>query len=478
MKKNVILLFAAALLTAVLILQTSCNLTAPEYGVLTLDFENGAARSIGANGLPNLSDSTMQIDITGNSIVPITKRLEKDEPKVFSQILPVGETVHIKVSIITPSATWAGFTGLTVESGDNEVAVKLNKVIASMRPVLFSAIQSDPTNPYTFKLNMSGTPLEITQPGPNTPSNSFFCTRDGKGRLYAAYHDGFNGFEIQRYTSEGSSDKQVDLTNIGSAVDVKGLTTDLKTGKVYVTEGGNIYEIKDDAAPPHTPKAVLLTDSGTGGSYHAIAAYNGYLFAYETDGGGVKRLRMRKLIADGSGVDWSIIYETVQDPLNNIIPITGDSAIPHESGQCQDMFAYGNKVYLVFTISAPYDYDGSKAFYGGVLEYTYTEDGHMTESGRYGFGGMESYIEYPGGSGTAVYRFTGEPQDRFYGARRIIGFEDGVLYIADDGAIFRSLELVNDYKLIANINRIAKLDTRSGTLTFENTDAKWYREWR
>lgn len=140
MKKNVILLFAAALLTAVLILQTSCNLTAPEYGIVTLDFENGAARSIGANGLPNLSDSTMQIDITGSSIVPITKQLEKDEPKVFSQFLPVGETVHIKVSIITPSATWAGFTGLTVESGDNEVAVKLNKVIASMRPVLFSAI--------------------------------------------------------------------------------------------------------------------------------------------------------------------------------------------------------------------------------------------------------------------------------------------------------------------------------------------------
>ncbi|UTY34159.1 hypothetical protein [Treponema putidum] len=467
------LLFAAALLTAALILQTSCNLTAPEYGVLTLDFENGAARSIGANGLPNLSDSTMQIDITGNSIVPITKQLEKDEPKVFSQILPVGETVHIKVSIITPSATWTGFTDLTVESGDNEAAVKLNKIIASMRPVLFSAIQSDPTNPYTFKLNMSGTPLEITQPGPNTPSNSFFCTRDGKGRLYAAYHDGFNGFEIQRYTSEGSTDKQVDLTNISTAVDVTGLTTDLKTGKVYVTEGGSIYEIKDDAAPPHTPKAQLINNSS--GSYNAIAVYNGYLFAYGADGGG-KKLIMRKLTADGSGVDLGTIYQTDQDPLKDIIPITGDPVIAHQSGQCQDMFAYGNKVYMVFTIGAPYD--GSKAFYGGVLEYTYTQDGHITESGRYGFGGMESYIEYPGGSGTAVYRFTGEPQDRFYGARRIIGFEDGVLYIADDGAIFRSLELVNDYSVRANINRIAKLDTRSGTLTFENTDAKWYREWR
>lgn len=473
MKKNVILLFAAALLTAALILQTSCNLTAPEYGIVTLDFENGAARSIGANGLPNLSDSTMQIDITGNSIVPITKQLEQDEPKVFSQFLPVGETIHIKVSIITPSATWAGFTDLTVESGDNEVAVKLNKVIASMRPVLFSVEGSGSTG-YTFKLNMSGIPLEITQGNVN-PNNGLFCTRDGKGRLYAAYHDGSTGFEIQRYTSEGSSDKQVDLTNIGSAVDVKGLTTDLKTGKVYVTEGGNIYEIKDDAAPPHTPKVVLLTDSGTGGSYHAIAAYNGYLFAYETDGG-VKRLRMRKLIAGGSGVDWGIIYQTVQDPLKDIIPITDDPVITHQSGECQDMFAYGNKVYLVFTISAPYD--GSKAFYGGVLECTYTEDGHITESGRYGFGVMESYKRYSGPHETRIYRFEGEPQDRFYGARRIIGFEDGVLYIADDGAIFSSIEGYQGYTVYPNINRIAKLDTRSGTLTFKNTDAKWYREWR
>ena len=472
MKKNVILLFAAALLTAALILQTSCNLTAPEYGIVTLDFENGAARSIGANGLPNLSDSTMQIDITGNSIVPITKQLEQDEPKVFSQFLLVGETIHIKVSIITPSATWAGFTDLTVESGDNEAAVKLNKVIASMRPVLFSVEGSGSTG-YIFKLNMSGIPLAITQPGHSTPSNGFFCTRDGKGRLYAAYHNGSNAFEIQRYTSEGSYDKKVDLTVISPAVDVKALTTDLKTGKVYVTEGNGIYEIKDDAT--HTPKPQWLTDSG--GSYHAIAAYNGYLFAYESVVGG-KRLRMRKLTADGLGVIPSPIPQTAQDPLKDIIRITG-TPVTYKNGECQDMFAYGNKVYIVFTIGAPYNTSPTgKIFYGGVLEYTYTEDGSMTESGRYGFGLMKKFIEYPHGTATVVYQFEGEPQDRFYGARRIIGFEDGVLYIADDGAIFRSLELVNDYELRENKNRIAKLDTHSGTLTFEDADVKWYREWR
>ncbi|EMB30961.1 hypothetical protein HMPREF9727_00646 [Treponema denticola MYR-T] len=456
MKKNVILLFAAALLTAVLILQTSCNLTAPEYGIVTLDFENGAARSIGANGLPNLSDSTMQIDITGNSIVPITKQLEKDEPKVFSQFLPVGETIHIKVSIITPSATWTGFTDLTVESGDNEAAVKLNKVIASMRPIPFSVNGS--SAPYTFKLNMGGTPLEIAQSG--SGRDYLFFTRDGKGRLYAAYSD--PPVVIRRYTSEGDYEKKLSLPVGVTAVD--SFTTDLKTGKVYMSSGSTLYEIDDNGNLMHV--------IGSAGTIKASAAYNGYLFVYSSlPAGG--QLQMYRL----TGTPPALVGTLPQDPLKDIIPITDDPVITHQSGECQDMFAYGNKVYLVFTIGAPYD--GSKAFYGGVLEYTYTEDGHITESGRYGFGSMESYIEYPSGSGTAVYRFNDDaPYERFYGARRIIGFEDGILYIADDGAIFRSLELVNDYKLIANINRIAKLDTRSGTLTFENTDAKWYREWR
>lgn len=458
MKKNVILLFAAALLTAALILQTSCNLTAPEYGIVTLDFENGAARSIGANGLPNLSDSTMQIDITGNSIVPITKQLEKDEPKVFSQFLPVGETIHIKVSIITPSATWTGFTDLTVESGDNEAAVKLNKVIASMRPIPFSVNGS--SAPYTFKLNMGGTPLEIAQSG--SGRDYLFFTRDGKGRLYAAYSD--PPVVIRRYTSEGDYEKKLSLPVGVTAVD--SFTTDLKTGKVYMSSGSTLYEIDDNGNLMHV--------IGSAGTIKASAAYNGYLFVYSSlPAGG--QLQMYRL----TGTPPALVGTLPQDPLKDIIPITDDPAISHESGECQDMFAYGNKVYLVFTISAPYDYDGSKAFYGGVLECTYTEDGHITESGRYGFGGMESYKRYPGPYETRIYRFNGDaPYERFYGARRIIGFEDGVLYIADDGAIFSSIQGAQGYTVYPNINRIAKLDTRSGTLTFENTDAKWYREWR
>ena len=228
-----------------------------------------------------------------------------------------------------------------------------------------------------------------------------------------------------------------------------------------MSSGSTLYEIDDNGNLMHV--------TGSAGTIKASAAYNGYLFVYSSlPAGG--QLQMYR--PTGTPPGW--VGTPVQNPLKDIIPITGDPAIPHESGQCQDMFAYGNKVYLVFTISAPYD--GSKAFYGGVLEYTYTEDGRMTESGRYGFGGMKSYREF-GPSQTAVYQFDGEPYERFYGARRIIGFEDGVLYIADDGAKFRSINGAQGYTVYPNINRIAKLDTQSGTLTFENTDATWYRQW-
>ena len=230
-----------------------------------------------------------------------------------------------------------------------------------------------------------------------------------------------------------------------------------------MSSGSTLYEIDNNGN--------LMPVIGSAGTIKASAAYNGYLFVYSSlPAGG--QLQMYRL----TGTTAAPIGMPVQDPLKDIIPITGDPVIAHQSGECQDMFAYGNKVYMVFTIDAPYD--GSKAFYGGVLEYTYTQDGHITESGRYGFGGMESYKRYPGPYETRIYRFEGEPQDRFYGARRIIGFEDGVLYIADDGAIFSSIEGYQGYTVYPNINRIAKLDTRSGTLTFENTDAKWYREWR
>ena len=388
--------------------------------------------------------------------MPITKRLEKDEPKIISERLPIGETVTVTVSIITPSAKWTGSAGRTIDAGDNELAVKLNKIITSMRPIPFSVNGS--SAPYTFKLNMSGTPLEITQSG--SGRDYLFFTRDGKGRLYAAYSE--PPVVIRRYTSEGDYEKKLSLPVGVTAVD--SFTTDLKTGRVYMSSGSTLYEIDDNGT--------LMPVIGSAGTIKASAAYNGYLFVYSSlPAGG--QLQMYRLTSTPP----ALVGTLPQDPLKDIIPIIDDPAIPHESGQCQDMFAYGNKVYIVFTIGAPYDYDGSKAFYGGVLEYTYTENGLMTESGRYGFGGMKSYREFGPSPQTAVYQFDGKPYERFYGARRIIGFEDGVLYIADDGAKFRSINGAQGYTVYPNINRIAKLDTQSGTLTFEDTDATWYRQW-
>ena len=438
--------FTPVLLGVLLAALISCNLNAPQYGVLTIDFENGAARAIGANGLPELADSTMQIDITGSSIVPITKRLEKDEPKIISERVPIGETVTVTVSIITPSAIWTGSAGRTIDAGDNELAIKLNKIIASMRPLLFS-VEGNNAIGYTFKLNMSGIRLTKTTPPPFMNDIPHFA-RDGRGRLYISYNEGSLNYKIDRYTAEGVFKDTINLTNYHG---IGNLTTDLVTGYVYVVgPGGGVCRIDNDGN--------VVQISGIPADTTKIAAYNGYLFVYRSllPGG---QLQMYRL----TGTTAAPVGTPAQDPLNNIIPIKSGSSTTYKSGKCQDMFAYGNKVYIVFTIGAPYD--SSEAFYGGVLEYTYTENGLMTESGRYGF----KTITMENG----VYRL---PDGCFSGARRIIGFEDGVLYIADDGALWRRTGSTT-YAATENINRIAKLDTRSGTLTFENTDATWYEEW-
>ena len=442
--------FTPVLLGVLLAALISCNLNAPQYGVLTIDFENGAARAIGANGLPELADSTMQIDITGSSIVPITKRLEKDEPKIISERLPIGETVTVTVSIITPSAIWTGSAGRTIDAGDNELAVKLNKIITSMRPLLFSVEGSNAIG-YTFKLNMGGLRLTKTTP-PSWINDTPHFARDGRGRLYISYNEGSLNHKIDRYTAEGVFKDTINLASYNYS-GIGNLTTDLVTGYVYVVgPGGGVCRIDNDGN--------VVQISGIPADTTKIAAYNGYLFVYRSlPAPPGWQLQMYRL----TGTTAAPVGTPVQDPLKDIIPITGDPSNPHQSGQCQDMFAYGNKVYIVFTIGAPYD--GSKTFYGGVLEYTYTEDGHITESGRYGF----KTITMENG----VYRL---PDGCFSGARRIIGFEDGVLYIADDGALWRRTGSTT-YAATENINRIAKLDTQSGTLTFENTDAKWYKEW-
>ncbi len=445
--------FTPVLLGVLLAALISCNLTVPQYGVLTIDFENGAARAIGANGLPELADSTMQIEITGSSIVPITKRLEKDEPKIISERVPIGETVTVTVSIITPSAIWTGSAGRTIDAGDNELAVKLNKIITSMRPLLFSVEGSNAIG-YTFKLNMGGFRLTKTTP-PSWINHTPHFARDGRGRLYISYNEGSLNHKIDRYTAEGVFKDTINLASYNYS-GIGNLTTDLVTGYVYVVgPGGGVCRIDNDGN--------VVQISGIPADTTKIAAYNGYLFVYRSlpapPGG---QLQMYRLNNTGTAVV-PPGYTTAQDPLNNIIRIKNGSSTTYKSGKCQDMFAYGNKVYIVFTIDAPYD--GSEAFYGGVLEYTYTEGGSMTESGRYGF----KTITMENG----VYRL---PDGCFSGARRIIGLEDGVLYIADDGALWRHISGPT-YAATENINRIAKLDTRSGTLTFENTDATWYEEW-
>ena len=67
--------------------------------------------------------------------------------------------------------------------------------------------------------------------------------------------------------------------------------------------------------------------------------------------------------------------------------------------------------------------------------------------------------------------------ERFYGAVKVIGFDEENIYIADDG--FDAAYFAENPHIVKNRNRIATLNIATNTLSFsDERTAKWYNEWK
>ena len=65
----------------------------------------------------------------------------------------------------------------------------------------------------------------------------------------------------------------------------------------------------------------------------------------------------------------------------------------------------------------------------------------------------------------------------FYGAVKVIGFDEENIYIADDG--FDAAYFAENPHIVKNRNRIATLNIATNTLSFlDERTAKWYNEWK
>ena len=455
MKKTIIAFFVCALLF------TSCNAVMErQFADVVLDFDGSSSaqdRSLDANGLPVFADSAMRIETNGEISGFFAKDFAAHDKKSVVLHLPIGDRVRIKVLVYNKSGIWSGSTTFTVEDGPNAVSVKLSKTITGARPLTFSKTRhTDPAGTVSYCILdvYSGDQKISTMTGEDVSAPAL-C-RDGRGRIFVAYnYKSLSAANSQtglyRYDSEGNN-KELLYTDISTANPL--LASDLTTGKVYLLDNTALYEVGETG--PHSSWPI----AGISGfaEIDSFAAHGGQLFVLgkKTGVGEVTKL---------------YVYDVnMQLPANKIANETANDITAPPSGisKCEytDIFVKDGAVYLLRKDFADIPYKGAVYSKGALIRYDYNKS-TKTISGGTEFGVSDSGIQ----NGIVL-----TPDTSFYGPTKFIGFDDDVLYIADDGVKFTYLNEVP--RITANKNRIASFNTTEKSLSFTDTSATWRSEER
>ena len=431
MKKTLIFVLMILVLTV-----SSCNLFLnEEYGELILSFDGSlpdGARALDSNGLPVLSSSRMKINIIKENGYTVTRELSAEEPKSLVELVPVGETIEIIVTAINPSGQWSGRTFHTVASGQNQVTVLLNKNVSGLNNLLFTQTVEG-QHDYNLTLYMGGKEINAPQSG-----NPYSFARDSKGRLYVRYKAGDDN--LVRYTSEGELDVHPATTTI------KFLANDYTTGKMYGM-GVGLNEINEnDLTHPTT-----ITGFSTVNNFFAV------------DNGRVAWLR----VSSGNNI---INAASLTGGSHSDILINSHIDIHHcKPSEVKDIFIRGNYVYVLFNTVNESITSSDPNLYslGGVVRYNINNlaGNHV----KIGFSNSVSFENQL----LKNYDYSAN----FYGAVKVIGFDDENIYIADDG--FDAADTPAGARIVKNRNRIAAINIATNTVSFtEEYTAKWYNEWK
>ncbi|AGT45156.1 hypothetical protein [Treponema pedis] len=422
------------------VLFTACKLSLNEnVGEVVLNFgESG--RAIGSDGLPVFGTVPVEIKVynTETEDLILTERVENAGENIMFQV-PTGITIKIRVYLITPSGSWQGEAVHAVISGTNNVPIKLNKKIADLHGLLFT--QQDTGNGY--KLTFTLGTKTVNAPYSNGVKHVF--NRDNRGRMYVAYKDTAD-WKLQRYTAEGEED--------GSAFDLKDnssppqsvtpsvIMSDFTVGETYLVGTDlKVYEIGDTSLsdPSSTPLSFFK---------HVAAIDNGRIVWYGFD-----------------NPDEPRIYVVSNSNYRNIKDDIKIGNLPN--GEVTDIFIRGNYAYVLFNAFNKEIENDNKRLYslGGVLRYNINNLGEPPL--KIGFNaapGFENGVLNNYGYG-----------NYFYGAVKVVGFDEDGLYMADDG--FAAAYINEKAHIIKNRNRIAYLGFNTNALIFAETAVTWFNEY-
>lgn len=440
MKKTLIFI-----LMILVLIVSSCNLfLKEEYGELIVSFDGtlpDGARALDSNGLPVLSSSPMKINIIREDGYTITRELGAEEPKSLVELVPIGEKIEIIVTAYNASSQWSGRTAHTVTLGQNHVRVLLNKNVSGLKNLLFTQT-GDGQHGYNLTFYMDG--KEINAPG---PEKEFSFARDSKGRVYVLYKDASNSFHIARYTSEGELD-----VHPASTTTIEFLANDYTTGKMYGIDGsGDVYEIQENLSL----STALIANLDL---YQDLAAIDNNRVAWTwEDAPNSLKIKVAALGSSSS---------SVTGPIRSHIDITGC-----EKSKVNDLFIRGDYVYVLFnTVNDSAGSSDPKLYsLGGIVRYNIND---LDEDPiKIGFEDDPDFDDDDGVLEDYDY------SKNFYGAVKVIGFDEENIYIADDG--FDAADTPAGARIVKNRNRIATLNIATNALSFSDAGpAKWYDEWK
>ncbi|UTC67677.1 MULTISPECIES: hypothetical protein [unclassified Treponema] len=430
---------------------SSCNLFVnEEYGELILSFDGtlpDGARALDSNGLPVLSSTDMKIKIVRENGYTIIRELAAEESKSLIELVPIGEKIEITVTASNASSQWSGKKTHTVTSGRNQVIVLLSKKASGLNKLLFTQTKvtaAGGATSYDLTLYMDGKPITVPQ---STDEGHIFA-RDSLGRLYVRYSTDASppAQKLIRYTSEGDGPENISLPP-APPITPSAFMNDFTTGITYVVDqNGSVYKIEENAVNvPHLTSLTFFKGQA--------AIDNNRVAWFGHDNPTEPKIYVKNI--DGTGGEDVEIKDDIK--INDC-----------KNSEVTDIFIRNGYAYVLFKTGHWYNNSIIYAF-GGVVRYNINNlDEDPVKIGftdpKINTGNHTLYKPY-------------DYSNNFYGAVKVIGFDEDNIYIADDGfdAVYDG---VHQPTITANRNRIAVLNMETNALSFTDAaPAKWFNEW-
>ncbi len=423
-----------------------------------------------AIGLPYLRDTYVKIIAID---VKTKERFEVDcgllKTKVPSIRLTVGHEFELIVKVSSELGIWMGSRNIEVAAGDNNVAILIKKNIVGSRNVEFSITEEDGENKFSLKL-----PTKTLKNDDFKQYLPDFCT-DNKGNLYVA-----GATKLHRYNSEGNYDESgLEAIDTGERVDY--VATDRVTGSLYVIMGMNsgLYKINKNF------ESEIIAD---GISEDPFDVYNNFAIKIaRLQDGGVSvvdmleedTLKKNITINNTAYIKEFLTSASENKPISTKIEIGG--AI------FEDIFVDDKYIYLLLGDNGG-EKKASKVLQkidedvetGCILRLTYniTESSNgatgkqlnLSDAKFFGIGTFDTLPEEGSILPESYY------SNNFYKPIKFIGFDDGKLYIADNGVQCKMRG--GEVTVESNKNRIACFNTENEELSFKNAapETTWLAE--